>query len=71
MSLILLIFTYGHNVIVWSLAANIHWIPIVSYSGELPALSLLLIFQLEYLGILKNTVEPGYKEVGYSKKTLL
>ena len=35
-------------------SVNIHWIPIVSYSGELPALSLLLIFQWEYLGILKN-----------------
>ena len=28
------------------LSLNIHWFPIVSYSGELPALSLLLIFQL-------------------------
>ena len=34
------------------LSANIHWIPIVNYSGELPALSLLLIFQLGNLGIL-------------------
>ena len=31
-------------------------IPIVSYTGELPALSLLLIFQSGYLGILKNNM---------------
>ena len=38
------------------LSVNIHWIPIVSYWGELPALSLLLIFKLRYLGILKNNL---------------
>ena len=38
------------------LSINIHWIPIVGYSGELPALSLLLIFQLRYLWILKNNL---------------
>ena len=38
------------------LSVNIHWVPIVSYSGELPALSLILIFQLGYLGLLKNNM---------------
>ena len=35
----------GHNSIAWSLVLDIHWISIVSYTGELPAFSLLLIFQ--------------------------
>ena len=30
--------------------------PIVSYTGELPTLSLLLIFQLGYLGVLTNNL---------------
>ena len=38
------------------LNVTIHWIPIVSYSGELPVLSLLLVFQLRYLGIHKNNL---------------
>ena len=36
------------------LLVNILIIPIVNYTDELPALSLLLIFQLGYLGVLKN-----------------
>ena len=52
MSLILLYSTYGHNGIVWSV--NIHWIPIINnYTGELTALSLLLIFHFGYLGVLE------------------
>ena len=35
------------------LIVNIHRIPIVNYTFELPALSLLLIFQLSYLVVLK------------------
>ena len=35
---------------------NIHWIPIVGYWGELPALSVLLIVQLRYLAILTNNL---------------
>ena len=35
---------------------NIRWIPIVSDTGELPALSSLLIFQLRYLGVLRNNL---------------
>ena len=38
------------------LSVNIQGIPIASYSGELPALSLLLIFHLGELGILKNNM---------------
>ena len=38
------------------LIINIRIIPIVSYAGELPVLSLLLIFQLGYLGVLKNNL---------------
>ena len=38
------------------LIENIRKITIVNYTGELPALSLLLIFQLGYLGVLKNNV---------------
>ena len=50
MSLILLYCTYGHNGIVWRLQKiNIGWIPMVTYTGELAALS-LLIFYLGYKG---------------------
>ena len=35
---------------------HVPWIPIVSYTGEIPALSLLLIFQVGYLGVHKNNL---------------
>ena len=38
------------------LSVTIHWIPIVSCSGEHPAHSLLLVFQFRFLGILKNNL---------------
>ena len=38
------------------LSVNFHWIPIVSYTGEHPALSLLMIFQLGYVGVLTNNL---------------
>ena len=33
-----------------------YYIPIFNFTGELPVLSLLLIFQLGYLGVLKNNL---------------
>ena len=38
------------------LIVNLCRIPIVSYTVELPALSVLLFFQLGYLGVLKNNL---------------
>ena len=38
------------------LSVNIPWILIVSYTGELPAFSLLLIFKSGYLGVLSNNL---------------
>ena len=37
-------------------SVNIRGISMVIYPGELPALSVLLIFQLGYLGVLKNNL---------------
>ena len=51
--IVLHLWTQWHRL---ELSVSIPCIPIVSYSGELPALSLLLIFQLGYLGILKNNM---------------
>ena len=38
------------------LIVNIGIIPVVNYTGEFPALSLLLISQVGYLGFLKNNM---------------
>ena len=50
------------------LSVNIHIIPIVNYTGELLALSLLLIFLLGYIGVFKtNLAFTGFSTQGQKK----
>ena len=62
--IVLLLWTQWHCL---ELIVSICRIPIVSYTGELPALSLLLIFQLGYLGVLKKILQSRESVLQWAK----